>query len=297
MQFDWRNPYPTVRSPLMARNAVATSQPLAAQAGLRMLLKGGNAIDAAIAAAAALTVVEPISNGLGSDNFAIVWDGKELHGMNSSGVAPAGWSKAYFDQKHGGQIPLRGFDAVTVPGAVAGWAALSERFGALPFADLLEPAIELAEQGFALGPRLHALLVQDTALRDDPVARAYFFDARGQPHPVGHRLRNPELAQVLRQVAAIGPLALVEGPVARAIVEKVRNHPRLPGSLAQEDLRNYQPREREALCHPLRTGGRWVRMCGFPPPSSGGLAVGQILGLLSRTPQAIASTGVRPKPS
>ena len=157
MQFDWRNPYPTVRSPLMARNAVATSQPLAAQAGLRMLLKGGNAIDAAIAAAAALTVVEPISNGLGSDNFAIVWDGKELHGMNSSGVAPAGWSKAYFDQKHGGQIPLRGFDAVTVPGAVAGWAALSERFGALPFADLLEPAIELAEGGAAVA--MHVAII------------------------------------------------------------------------------------------------------------------------------------------
>ena len=129
MNLQQHNPYPSTRLPLFARNVVSTSHPLAAQAGLRMLLKGGNAIDAAIATAAALTVVEPCSNGLGSDNFAIVWDGERLHGMNSSGLSPTGWSTDYFERKHGGQIPLRGFDAVTVPGAVGGWAALSERFG------------------------------------------------------------------------------------------------------------------------------------------------------------------------
>src|SRR4051812_38175439 len=135
MNFDWNNPYPTIRSPLMARNVVATSQALASQAGLRMLLKGGNAVDAAIAAAAALTIVEPVSNGLGSDNFAILWDGQQLHGLNSSGVAPAAWNPAYFRRKHGGDaMPVRGWDTVTTPGAVAGWVALSERFGKLPFA-------------------------------------------------------------------------------------------------------------------------------------------------------------------
>jgi len=115
MNFDWHNPYPTIRSPLMARNVVATSQALASQAGLRMLLKGGNAVDAAIAAAAALTIVEPVSNGLGSDNFAILWDGKALHGLNSSGVAPAAWNPDYFRRKHGATMPVRGWVIFVFP--------------------------------------------------------------------------------------------------------------------------------------------------------------------------------------
>ena len=122
-----------------------------------MLLKGGNAVDAAIAAAAAITIVEPVSCGLGSDAFAILWDGKQLHGLNSSGVAPAAWN-GYFQNKYGTEAdgtakrPIRGWDAVTVPGVIAGWAALHERFGKLPFADLLEPAIEIAERGYAVPP-------------------------------------------------------------------------------------------------------------------------------------------------
>ena len=132
MKFD--TPYATHRGPLLARNIVATSQPLAAQAGLRMLLQGGNAIDAALAAAIALTVVEPTGNGLGSDAFAILWDGTGLHGLNASGRSPAGWTAD-------NQVPLRGWDSVTVPGAVSGWVALSDRFGALPFEALFEPAI------------------------------------------------------------------------------------------------------------------------------------------------------------
>ena len=135
MSFDWHNPYPTVRSPVFARNVVSTSHPLASQAGLRMLLKGGNAIDAAIAAAAALNIVEQVSNGLGSDLFAIMWDGQRLLGLNASGVAPASWCPAYFERRHAGALPVRGWDSVTTPGAVAGWAALSERCGRLPFAD------------------------------------------------------------------------------------------------------------------------------------------------------------------
>ena len=130
---------------------MATSQPLAAQAGLAMLRQGGNAVDAAVSAAAAMAIVEPVSNGLGSDNFAIVWDGHALHGLNSSGPAPAAWTRDYFVHKHRDAVPTRGWDAVTVPGAVAGWAALSQRFGKLPFADLLQPAIELAERGYGVG--------------------------------------------------------------------------------------------------------------------------------------------------
>src|SRR6476661_5999254 len=155
MKFDFRNPYPTTRLPVFARNVVSTSHPLAAQAGLRMLWKGGNAVDAAIAAAAAMTICEPVSNGLGSDAFAILWDGKELHGLNASGPAPQGWTPQYFRKKYGDNAktpPKRGADSITVPGAVGAWQALSAKFGKLPFADLLEPAIEIAERGYLLPP-------------------------------------------------------------------------------------------------------------------------------------------------
>jgi gamma-glutamyltranspeptidase/glutathione hydrolase len=123
--FNWQNPYPTPRLPVFARNIVSTSHPLAAQAGLRMLWKGGNAVDAAIAAAAAITVVEPVSCGLGGDAFALVWDGKKLHGLNASGVSPAAWNVDYFKRKYGeenglAKQPKRGWDAVTVPGSPAG---------------------------------------------------------------------------------------------------------------------------------------------------------------------------------
>ena len=194
---DWSLPYASHRSAVMGRNVVSTSQPLAAQAGLRMLLKGGNAIDAAIAAAAALTVVEPCSNGLGSDNFAIVWDGQQLHGLNSSGVAPATWTPDYFRSKHG-KIPLRGFDAVTVPGAVAGWVALSERFGALPFADLLEPAIELAEAGYAVGPVVADKWARAVPQLHDQPGFAQAFMPRGRAPRVGERFAFPDAGRTLR---------------------------------------------------------------------------------------------------
>jgi gamma-glutamyltranspeptidase/glutathione hydrolase len=123
--FDWEFPYPSQRMPILARNAVATSQPLAAQAGLRMLLKGGNAVDAALATAITLTVVEPTSNGIGSDAFALLWDGSKLHGLNASGRSPEGWTIDRFNGKTA--MPTRGWDAVTTPGAVSAWVALSER--------------------------------------------------------------------------------------------------------------------------------------------------------------------------
>src|SRR5690606_8690992 len=140
--------YPTLHRPLFARNVVATSQPLAAQAGLAVLAKGGNAVDAALATAITLTVVEPISNGIGSDAFALVWDGSRLHGLNASGRAPAAWTPEYFQHR----IPPRGWNAITVPGAVAAWVDLSERFGVQPFADLFESAIHYAEEGFHVSP-------------------------------------------------------------------------------------------------------------------------------------------------
>src|SRR5262247_3036490 len=144
LSFD--TPYPTHRRPTLARNVVSTSQPLAAQAGLRMLLDGGNAVDAALATAMTLTVVEPISNGIGSDLFAIVWDGKQLHGLNASGRSPAAWTPEYF--KGRSSIPARGWDSVSVPGAVSAWVELSKKFGKLPFERLFEPAMHYAVNGF-----------------------------------------------------------------------------------------------------------------------------------------------------
>ena len=153
MKFNYANPYPMARLPVFARNVVSTSHPLAAQAGLRMLWAGGNAVDAAIAAAATIMITEPVSNGLGSDAFAILWDGQQLHGLNASGTAPAAWTPEYFRRKYGDGCmtpPKRGMDSATVPGAIAGWVALSERFGKLPFEDLLQPAIEVAERGYLM---------------------------------------------------------------------------------------------------------------------------------------------------
>ena len=136
-------PYASQRMPVMAKNIVATSQPLAAQAGLSMLQQGGNAVDAAIAAAITLTVVEPTSNGIGSDGFAILWDGQQLHGLNASGRSPADWTPEHFARKYPGttSMPVRGIDSITIPGAVSQWVALSEKFGKLPFEKLFAPAI------------------------------------------------------------------------------------------------------------------------------------------------------------
>src|SRR5512139_2636818 len=150
MTFSWDFPYPSRRMPVLARNVVATSQPLAAQAGLRMILAGGNAVDAIIAAAVTLTVVEPTRNGIGGDAFAIVWDGKALQGLNSSGRSPKAWSPQRFAGL--GAMPTSGWDSVTVPGAVAAWAALSRRFGKLPFPELFKPAVTYARHGFVVSP-------------------------------------------------------------------------------------------------------------------------------------------------
>jgi gamma-glutamyltranspeptidase/glutathione hydrolase len=168
-------------------------------------------------------------------------------------------------------------------------ARAHRQHGKLPWVMLFEPAIVLAEQGFAVSPRLHTLLSSETALKADTTAAAYFYRSDGTPHPVGHVLRNPALAKTLRSLAAQGPSALYEGAVASAIVDKVRLHPTNPGLLTADDLRLYEPVERAALCFDHDGAGRVLRVCGFPPPSSGAIAIGQILGLLVRTPQ-----GARP---
>src|SRR3954470_22813250 len=150
-RMDWSLPYASRRQPVCAANIVATSQPLATQAGVSMLARGGNAVDAALATAITLTVVEPCSNGIGSDLFCILWDGRSLVGLNASGRAPAAWTPQRFA---GRRMPERGWESVTIPGAVSGWVALSERYGKLPFADLFEPAIRYARDGYAVSPNV-----------------------------------------------------------------------------------------------------------------------------------------------
>ena len=180
MTISWQFPYPSQRMPVLARNVVATSQPLAAQAGLRMLLKGGNAVDAALATAIALTVVEPTSNGIGSDAFALVWDGERLHGLNGSGRSPRAWTLDRFAGRR--QMPNFGWDAVTVPGAVDAWARLSQKFGKLPFGDLFAPAIEYAQNGFTVSPITAQSWAATPELYEDfPDFKRRFY------RPAGHR--------------------------------------------------------------------------------------------------------------
>ncbi|MBI2959710.1 MAG: gamma-glutamyltransferase family protein, partial [Betaproteobacteria bacterium] len=227
----WTNPYPTRRRPTLARNVVSTSQPLAAQAGLRMLLAGGNAVDAALAAAITLTVVEPISNGLGSDAFAIVWDGAELHGLNASGRSPAAWTPEYFAGQK--SIPVRGWNSVSVPGAVSAWVELSQRFGKLPFERLFAPAIDYAHNGFPVSPFIAWRWDRQTAeLRDQP-GFAHAFMPAGRAPRAGEIFRHPALAHSLELVAASKGEAFYRGELA----EKLEAHARAcGGAMTRADL-------------------------------------------------------------
>ncbi|MDK3022602.1 gamma-glutamyltransferase [Cupriavidus taiwanensis] len=278
--FNWTNPYPSVRIPLFARNVVSTSHPLAAQAGLRMLLKGGNAVDAAIAAAAAITIVEPVSCGLGSDAFAILWDGKALHGLNSSGVAPAAWSPEYFKAKYGTDAnglanrPVRGWDSVTVPGVVAGWAALHERFGKLPFADLMEPAIEIAERGYAVPPVVaHKWAAAVPELKDQP-GYADTFMPNGRAPAVGEKFTMKAAAETLRQIGATRGRAYYEGEIAEKIAAFSQQ---CGGAMTLDDLRNYRP----DWVKPISKSYRGYELHEIPPNGQG-IAALIALGILDQ---------------
>lgn len=244
MKFNWNNPYPTIRVPVMGRNVVSTSHPFAAQAGLKIIQQGGNAIDAAIAAAAALMIVEPVSNGLGSDCFAIVWDGKELHGLNASGTAPQTWSPEYFSKKYGTDAsgmadrPKRGWDSVTVPGALAGWEQLHKRFGSLPLGDLLQPAVEIAERGYAMAPVVaHKWAAAIPELRDQP-GFAQAFMPHGRAPEIGEIFRFEAAAKTLKTIAKSGIREFYEGEIAQAIAQYSSSN---GGSMTLEDLAQYRP--------------------------------------------------------
>ena len=268
------------------RMAVAAANPLATDAGFQVLKAGGNALDAAIAVQMVLALVEPQSSGIGGGAFLMHWDGRELAAWDGRETAPAAADERLFLLPDGKPMPMAqavvGGRAVGVPGAVRMLEAAHRVHGKLAWARLFEPAIALAEHGFRVSHRLHLLLGADPHLARDAQARGYFYAATDQPHPVGHLLKNPALASVLRAIATRGSAALHQGAVAADMVARVRNHATGPGRMSEVDVAAYVPQRRTPICTD------WLdlyRVCGFPPPSSGHLTVMQILGLLERAAQ------------
>jgi gamma-glutamyltranspeptidase/glutathione hydrolase len=270
--------------------AVAAANPLATDAGYQVLKAGGSAIDAAIAVQMVLALVEPQSSGIGGGAFLLHAAGDRVEAYDGRETAPAAATEKLFIGADGKPLPFTeavvGGRSVGVPGTVRMLELAHREHGKLAWSQLFQPAIALAESGFKVSARLHALLANEKFLSQDPVAAAYFYDTSGKPWPVGHALKNPELAAVLRAIAQRGSKALLEGDVAQAIVAKVRTHPTNPGQLSLADLAGYQPRKREALCTSYPVAPHNYRLCGFPPPSSGAIAIGQILGILNNTDAA-----------
>jgi gamma-glutamyltranspeptidase/glutathione hydrolase len=277
--FDWGAGYASQRSPVFARNVVSTSHPLAAQAGLRMLQRGGNAVDAAIATAAVMTIVEPCSNGLGSDAFCILWDGSQLHGLNASGCAPAAWTPEYFERKYGKDaktLPQRGWDSVTVPGAVGAWMALSQRFGKLPFADLLAPAIETAERGYAVPVIVQQKWTLAAGVADlvKQPGFAQAFLPLGRVPNVGERFAMPEVAKTLKLIADTKGEAFYRGEVAAAAQAHAQAH---GGAMTAADFAAWQPEWVTPISRHYR--GYTVHEI---PPNGQGIAALIALGILEK---------------
>ncbi|MEZ5290936.1 MAG: gamma-glutamyltransferase [Vicinamibacterales bacterium] len=264
------------------RDMVAAANPLAVEAGVTILGKGGSALDAAIAVQMMLTLVEPQSSGIGGGAFLLHYDGtaKTLLGYDGRETAPAA---ATPDQFMTLGKPLPFLDAVTgglsvgTPGAVSMMAMAHAKHGKLPWAALFQPAIDLAEKGFPISPRLYTALAgtAERLCREKAVA-AHYLKSDCTPKDEGSLLKNPELAATLRAIAKDGPKAFYSGPIAEAIVNAVRSHPTNPGRLTLQDLAGYTPKVREPICGPYRG----LRICGMPPESSGTVAVLQTLGIL-----------------
>jgi len=258
---------------------VAAANPLAVDAGYQIIKAGGSAVDAAIAVQLVLTLVEPQSSGIGGGSLLLVWNGSKVTAVDGRETAPAaatdqlfmkdGKPMAFYDGVVGGR-------SVGAPGTVRALAMAHHRYGKLPWASLFEPAITLAEQGFVISPRLATLIAKDPYLARDPEARAYFYQPDGAPKVAGTKLTNPALAEVLKTLAHEGADAFYRGPLAEAMVAKVHRHPTNPGVLAAADLASYSAKLRDGLCFDYRQS----EICGFPTPSSGTLALGQIFGML-----------------
>ena len=270
--------------------AVAAANPLATDAGYQVIKAGGSAIDAAIAVQMVLGLVEPQSSGIGGGAFLVHFNGKDVEAFDGRETTPAAADEKLFLAADGKPLPF--YDAVVggrsvgVPGAVRMLEMAHRQHGKLPWSQLFEPAIRLAEGGFRVSARLAGVLATEAHLKKDPVAAAYFYNPDGSPRAVGSTLRNPEYAAVLRRIAAEGSRALHEGDIAQAVVDKVRSHPTNPGKLSMADLAGYQPVKRAPICSDYRANSRDFRICGMPPPSSGAITVAQILGLLANTDAA-----------
>ena len=275
MNFNYQTPYTSTRLPVFARNVVSTSHPLAAQAGLRILWQGGNAVDAAIAAAAALTITEPVSNGLGSDAFCILWDGQQLHGLNASGPAPQAWTPGYFQSKYGASAttpPKRGMDSVTIPGAVSAWVALSERFGKLPFEDLLQPAIEIAERGYLLPVVVQQKWEAATPELQSLPGFAQSFLPWGRAPKVGELFKFPAAARGLRLIAQTKGQAFYGGEIAQALARFSADN---GGSHQVSDFAQFKPE----WVTPLAKNYRQHTLHEIPPNGQG-IAAQIALGIL-----------------
>lgn len=268
-----------------SRMAVAAANPLATDAGLQVLRAGGTAVDAAIAVQLVLGLVEPQSSGIAGGAFLLHFDGTKVEAYDGRETAPAAADERLFLTPEGRPMAFAdgmvGGRSVGVPGVLRMLELAHREHGRLPWASLFAPAIALAEDGFRVSPRLSTLVRNDPHLKKDPESTRYFFKADGDARDVGMTLRNPAYAAVLRRIAAEGTSAFYTGPVAQAIVDKVRNHPTNPGRLTMADLAAYQPKKREAFC----TDWRALRICGMPPPSSGAIAVAQIMGMLEFAPR------------
>ncbi|KQY81503.1 gamma-glutamyltransferase family protein [Pelomonas sp. Root1444] len=273
------------------RFAVTAANPLAAQAGMEILRAGGSALDTAVAVQAVLGLVEPQSSGIAGGAFLLHWDGRQVQAYDGRETAPAAATPEMFLKPDGKPLAMR--DAIMsglstgAPGVLAMLAEGHKAHGQLPWARLFEPAIRLAEQGFAISPRLFELASAETALRNDPQAGPYLFGADGAPKPVGTVLKNPAYAAVLRGIAKQGAAGFYKGAVAEDIVRRVKGHAR-PGLLTTADLAGYKPVVRPPLCNEWRS----YRVCGFGPPTSGHLTLMQILGLLDTQPRAVAARGI-----
>ena len=268
--------------------AVAAANPLATDAGYQILKAGGLAIDAAIAVQMVLTLVEPQSSGIGGGAFLLHSNGRAVEAFDGRETAPMAANEQLFMGADGKPMPF--YDAVVggrsvgAPGTVRMLEMAHRQYGKLPWTQLFAPAIALAENGFKVSARLNTLLKDEKYLKNDPTAAAYFYKADGNPVDAGATLRNPALAEILRQIASKGSNALHTGPVAQAMVAKVQGHAGNPGKLALGDLANYQAKKRDPICSDYPVKAQTYRLCGMPPPSSGAIAVGQILGILNNTP-------------
>ncbi len=258
---------------------VAAANPLAVAAGHAMLKQGGSAIDAAIATQMMLTLVEPQSSGIGGGAFLVHYDGKRVQAYDGRETAPSAADERLFQRPDGTPLSraegIVGGRSVGAPGALRMLELAHRQHGKLPWKALFAPAIRMAQQGFPVSPRLHDMLAHDKYLRRDPVAAAYFYGPDGKPWPVGHVLRNPELARTLTEIAEGGAEAFYTGRIAHDIAAKVRSHPTNPGLLTARDIADYRPKLRDPVCSDYRR----YTVCGMPPPSSGGIAVAQMLGM------------------